>query len=323
MTAQRDLFEGGPRGAKDHETVPLGPLPAFELERQFAPPRTKVWPVKGIRAHPAIEKWGLLPTAVQLQPLRVCTDRLFDLPLIITDDEILIDGYKRWMIALSLDMQELPCVVLSLSQDEALIRILDKSQAHSELNPFCCFLLARTLVGPLREKAKEHQRAAGREKHLAKLPTAEHIDVQKEIARLARTCPRNVGYMEYILTNGIPRLIQELRRGLLTIHAGWNISKLRPDEQARKLGPRTSEQHQSKRVISSSRAALGSSESARRLLDEARQRFEKLCKLEHLAKFQERSNQLLADMERELDVSVSEKIVESTQAAWGESAPMG
>lgn len=315
MTAQHELFAKSCAAAEDQGKDSVEPSPPFQLTRHFAPPRAAVISVTKIHPHPAMISYELLPTVVQLEPLRDCTETLFDEPLFVTEEGIVIDGNKRWKIAQELGVLELPCVVFSLSQNEALIRILDKAQVHSWLNPFCRIELALTLQGPLREKAKEHQRAVGRQKHLAKLPKADQINVHKTTAERAGASEGSVRKVKDILANAIPQLLQEARQGTRSIHAAWKVSKLQPDEQARELGRRASNLRQSRRVRASGRTNQGSSEHDRRLLAQAREIFEQLCKSELLTKFQEPSSQLLADMERELDVLVSEKTVESTQAA--------
>ena len=68
--------------------------PPFQLARQFAPPRTAVMEVARMKPHPAILKYGVLPTAVQLEPLRAYTDKHFECPLFVTENGILIDGKR-------------------------------------------------------------------------------------------------------------------------------------------------------------------------------------------------------------------------------------
>jgi ParB-like chromosome segregation protein Spo0J len=317
MTAQIDSLESCCSAPAACKTQPadLELTPAFRLTQQFAPPRTAVLRLDRIKPHPALIRCDLLPTQVQFEPLRDRTEKLFDEPICVTDEGILIDGYERWIIARERHIYELPCVVRTLSLDEAMVQILQKTQATRWLDRiFCRFELARALVSPQRERAKENQRAAGRKKHLAKLQKAERINVQKEIAQLVGCSPRQVGKMEDILANGIPLLKQKLRHAPITIHAAWKISRLRADEQTRELGPKESQCIQTKRIRALSRAILGIDDDAKHLLDQVWRNLEQLCKLKPLAKYGQRSRELLAEMERELGVAVPEKIVKTTEA---------
>src|SRR5271165_6005970 len=131
MKAQRDLFNIHFAACEGPDKDSIGPLPAFQLIPRVAPPYLTVIPVNRIRPHPAMATCGMLPKAVQLEPLRHCGDQVFDEPLDITHEGILIDGYKRWKIARELGLQELPCRVHRLNKTEALKRILNKSPSRT------------------------------------------------------------------------------------------------------------------------------------------------------------------------------------------------
>ena len=86
MKAPRDLFTNSCAAVEGPGKVFDEPSPPFQLTRQFAPPRTAVVSVKKIQPHPAMISRGLLPTAVQYELFRGCTDKLFGEPLYVTDE---------------------------------------------------------------------------------------------------------------------------------------------------------------------------------------------------------------------------------------------
>lgn len=306
MTAARHLCEGERGQQATQGNVFSEPLPAFRLTAQFFPPRGVVRPLKGIRPHPAIERCHLLPTAVALEGLRSCGDVVFEFPLTITSTGILLDGYKRWMIAQERGFQELPCLVLELSGDEALKRILLEARPRRSIGRFGRIELALTLGSDLRQKAKENQRVAGQKKQLTNLSKAEETHVRRETAKLADASEGSVSKVQSILANGVSPLIQKARSGSLSIHGAWKVSRLREDEQLRELGRRSSERRASKRV-----RALGNAEAIksdhlsggkRGLLGEIRLLLDDLTNAAPLEEFRDQSRELLAEMERKLDV---------------------
>jgi len=62
-------------------------------------------------------------------------------------------------------------------------------------------------------------REGGKYKGSADLPSVQHIDVRKQIAKAAGVCERNVSNVKDILQAAHPRLIEALQNGTLTINA--------------------------------------------------------------------------------------------------------
>jgi hypothetical protein len=85
--------------------------------------------------------------------------------------------------------------------------------------------LALTLEAYFRQKALENMRSGGKHKGLAKLPEAQHIDVRKQIADIARAGARNVANVRTIWDRAHARLIEALIRGSLTINGAMKFCK--------------------------------------------------------------------------------------------------
>jgi hypothetical protein len=75
----------------------------------------------------------------------------------------------------------------------------------------------------LRNSALANQTAGGKEKALANLPKAQHIDVRQEIANLAGVCARNVDKVRIILRKAHPQAIDALHNGLLRIDRALHL----------------------------------------------------------------------------------------------------
>ncbi len=177
----------------------------------------------------------LAPAPLQLEALRGAGESIFGEPLTVTDTCILIDGHKRLAIAQERGLQRVDCLVVTMTADDALTDILQKSKSRSWINAFTRVQLAMFISGPLSEKGREHQQRAGREKHLSKLTRAERINVRAEIARRAGVSEGTVRKVGAIAERGIDALQSACRIGAISIHAAYRIAQEGPDEQLRVL----------------------------------------------------------------------------------------
>ena len=150
------------------------------------------------------------------------------------------------------------------------------------------------------------------------LTKAQSIDVRRELGRRAGAGTGSVSKVERILAEGCPFLKQEALRDAISIDAAYKISKLDQDEQMRELGRRASKRRGRKRVKALGRAAAVRRESVgervREIIGQIRQLFDELARSAPLEKFRDPGLELLARMEREIDVYGSEKAGNTVQA---------
>jgi ParB-like chromosome segregation protein Spo0J len=257
---------------------------------------------------------GYKPTAVELEGVRRNWEEARSEPLILTHGKIIIDGHKRWFVARERQIATLPCVMLAISDDEALDKILARASAKNGWNLCRRIYLALTREDALHMRARENQRAGGRKKDPSILTKAQQIDVRKEIARMAGAGTGSVTKVKGILAAGCLSLKQEALRNAISIHAAWKISKLDHDEQMRELGRRASKRRGRKRVQALGRAAgirnQRASERRRERVGQMRQLLGALTSSGPLEEFRDLSLELLARMERKLDVFESGAAVE-------------
>jgi ParB-like chromosome segregation protein Spo0J len=261
---------------------------------------------------------GWSPTAVELEQVRQHWETALFEPLTLTLQKTIIDGHKRWFVARERGIATLRCVMLPISEDEALDQILARASARNWWKPYRRICLALTREDALRERARENQRAGGRKKDPSTLTRAQHIEVRREIARMAGAGTENVRKVKRILAGGCPLLKQEALRGDISIDAAWKISKLDHDEQKRELGRRASERRGRKRVQALGRAAAirseRGSEHPRERFGQIRQLFDELTRSGPLEEFRDPGFELLARMERKLDVYDSETAGDTAEA---------
>jgi hypothetical protein len=294
------------------------PPDVFCLTPPPVPPRISFLKTKWIHLHAAVRDLGCNPTAVELEPIRRNWETVRFEHLTVNIHRIIIDGHKRWFVARELGVASLPCVILAISDDEALDQILARASSKNQWNLCRRICLALTREETLHERALENKRAGGRKKDPSTLTGAEHIDVRREIARKAGAGTGSVTKVKQIFAEGCPLLKHEALRGAISIDAAYKISKLDHDEQRRELGRRESKRRGRKRVKALGRAAAIRNEcvgeQVREVIGRIRQLFDELARSGPLEKFRDPGLVLLARMERELDVCDLEKAGNTVQA---------
>ena len=169
-------------------------------------------------------------------------------PILITTNGTILAGFGRWRLALLEGRDEIPCIEYGLNEDESLLFMLNHHQIRRGWNDFVRIRLALTIAPNLRQKALDNVRAGGKLKGLANLPEALHIDVRKEIARIAGVGDRNVCNAKTILERAHPRLILALQNGTLRINRAIQFCKLSRAEQLEQF-IRHSEERETNKVI--------------------------------------------------------------------------
>lgn len=299
--SEQGLFDSPTESVKCQGGTSLVPPRPFQLERQCTRPQTVVRRIEEIKPLPEIIECGLMPTAVQLEALRACGDRPFDEPVLITSGGFLIDGYKRWSIARVLNIHELGCVSLTISREDALRRVLERACIKNEQKRFCRVVLALVLTNPLRIQAKRNQAAGGKDKHLARLPDAAHIDVRKEAARLAGVSEGTVRHVEHILADAVEQVRNAVRRDEITIYRAFKLSKLDRDQQIGALSRQLSKQSQARRVRDQIRSCGIPHDEARRLLTQLLKLASEARLLKLLSNWKGELDRFIATVEKELD----------------------
>jgi hypothetical protein len=222
-TAQQSLF-----GAPDVAPPDASDQPA---------PRLVMRGTDTLKPHPSLLKQNLWPTNERLLKLAECGHAIFEQPLLITHENLIVDGYARWRIARHQQRGTLLCQVCQLTEQEALQRILQTHPRPEWLNAFSRVHLALDLEPWFREKARANQSAGGREKLSSKLTEDRRLDCRKQIAALAGVSTGNVTKVKQILVSaGARQLIEALRPGEISIHRAWTLSKLSTRKQESALG---------------------------------------------------------------------------------------
>ncbi len=190
-----------------------------------------------LKPHPSLLKQNLWPTNERLLKLAKYGNAIFEQPLLITHENLIVDGYARWRIARQQQRDTILCQVCQLTEQEALQRILQTHRRPEWLNASSRVQLALDLEPWLREKARANQSAGGKEKVSSKLTEDRRLDCRKQIATLAGVSTGNVTKVKQILNSaGALQLIEALRPGEISIHRAWTLPRLSTSERESALG---------------------------------------------------------------------------------------
>ena len=168
--------------------------------------------------------------------------------MILTWNDIIIDGHNRYEICLELE-KETGQVFLDTDAHSKEVRflktradvfewILRNQLGRRNLTDAAKINVALKIKDILREKARENQKTStggATPQLLANLPKAEKkpINTRKEIASIVGRSERTVGKMMRIKDNAEPELFDEVISGKKSIHAGYLEvkSKRKGDEE--------------------------------------------------------------------------------------------
>jgi len=174
--------------------------------------------VDELRPHPSYLRHHITVPAFRLSPLAGPGSPLLSEPLQITRQRIILDGYARWELARRLALPTLNCVEYELSEEEALLWLIQKHQRSDGLNSFCRILLALELEPWFKARARSHQKLGGQKKGSSNLAEADRLDVRSEIGAAARASTGNVSKVKHLISVAHPHVLEALRAGEVSIH---------------------------------------------------------------------------------------------------------
>jgi hypothetical protein len=170
-----------------------------------------------------------------LSALAALRDVAFRQPIVITRARWIIDGYARWQLARQKGLTTILCIEHDLDEEEALRWLIQSHRPSRGLNSYGRVLLALDLEPCLQERARSNQQAGGQSKGSSRLTEAHRIDVRSEIALIAGVSTGNVTKVKQLRETAHPRVELAVRTGKISIHKGWQWSRLSPQQQSRHL----------------------------------------------------------------------------------------
>jgi hypothetical protein len=156
-------------------------------------------------------------------------------PLTITQDYAILVGYALWQFACWQGRTTLSCQQYEMTEEEAVLWLLQKARPVSGLNGFSRVLVALDLEHCFKERALANQRVGGAMKGSSNLTEANRVNVRREIAAAAGVSVGNVAKVKKLILDPHPELLEALRSGEIRIHKAWQWSKESPREQLKAL----------------------------------------------------------------------------------------
>ena len=156
-------------------------------------------------------------------------------PLPTTRDGLILDGHRRWAVARRQHRRTLACIEYDLTDEQALLFMLEKHRHADRLNAFGRIVMALALEPHWRAQARERQCQGGTGKLPSNLTEAGAINVRAKLARAAGVGAGNVTKVKQLLETATPAVRDALRRGEISIHRAWQWRQLGPDQQNEKL----------------------------------------------------------------------------------------
>jgi hypothetical protein len=185
--------------------------------------------------HPSYVRHELSVSASQLSTLAALGNLAFRIPIVITRNRTIVDGYARLRLAGLQGSETILCLEYDLSEAEALHWLIQNHRPSRGLNSYNRVLLALDLEPTLQEAARANQQWGGQNKGLSSLTEAQRMDVRSGIAKAAGVSPGNVDKVKKLLKSAHPRILQATKTGEISIHRAWQWSSLPAQEQLRRL----------------------------------------------------------------------------------------
>ena len=191
--------------------------------------------VEELRPHPSFARHHLNVPLAALSVAASQADLGLREPITITQDNVILKGYAQWKLAGLQGRETLLCIEYTLSEEEALRRLLQSHHRSHVLNDFARIVLALDLEPWLQEKARSNQRSGGQSKGSSTLAKASRVDVRSQIAAAASVSTGNVTKVKQVLQLAHADVLEALRLGDVSIHRAWLWSKRDAREQTQRL----------------------------------------------------------------------------------------
>jgi hypothetical protein len=192
-------------------------------------------PVDQLRPHPSYVKHQISTSTAQLTALSALGDLVWELPIVVTQTGIVIDGYGRWDLARRHGRQSILCLEYALSEEDALRRLILSHCPVRGLNSYCRSLLTLDLEPSLREKARLNQQIGGENKGFSDLTEADKLEVRSELARVAFVSTGNMTKAKNVRASCDPAIQSAVKSGEIRVHRAYQWSRLLARQQLKNL----------------------------------------------------------------------------------------
>ncbi len=212
----------------------IGRSIAAELTAEGHLGRLLTCSVDQLRPHPSLIRLRIVPSAEDFSAAIGQRDNTIKEPLTISQNYYILAGHARWNLAQREGEKTLPCLQLDMTEEEALLWLIQKHRRTSSINDFSRILLALELEPWLKARARSNQQVGGQLKGSSTLTKADKLDVRSEIASAASVSVGNVSKVKHLISVARSELLEALREGEVSIHRA-SVWLRDPDKQLDQL----------------------------------------------------------------------------------------
>jgi len=205
-----------------------------ESSRECSDPRLIRRPVNELRPHPAYLMHAVAASTSKIDELERVGSRIFNHPIMVTQDGLIIDGYARWELAKRWKMVTILCLVYEMSPGDALCEFIWAHKPVRGLSKFRLIELSAELQCYTTEEGSLDQPPRDRETPPA-LESCAQLDSVKQRARVVGVSLASVRKVDYVLTHGCASTIQAARDGRPSIHRAALWSQESDEQQLENL----------------------------------------------------------------------------------------
>ncbi len=161
--------------------------------------------VDELRPHSGFIRHKLAASIDKLSALATRGETAFQEPLLITQNGTILDGHARWELARRQGRHTLDCLEREMTEEDALLHLLQNHRGSAGLNHFTRILLALDLEPWFKMQARSNQQRGGLMKGSSNSTQAERLDVRAKIASAAGVSLGNVTKVSSSSSTHIPR----------------------------------------------------------------------------------------------------------------------
>jgi hypothetical protein len=173
-------------------------------------------------------------SASKIDELERVGSRIFNHPITVTQDGLIIDGYARWELAKRRKMVTILCLIYEMSPEDALCEFIWAHKPVRGLSKFRLIELSAELQCFPTEEGSLDQPPRDRETPPA-LESCAQLDSVKQRARVVGVSLASVRKVDYVLTHGCASTIQAARDGNISIHRAALWSQQSEEQQLENL----------------------------------------------------------------------------------------
>jgi hypothetical protein len=208
-----------------------------------------------LRPHPDVQRLEIAPSEERLRDLEKLGTEVFDRPLLVTTDGLIIDGYDLSLLAQRTGRTTLLCIEIAISASAALARFVSCRRGPEWLSDFCSTELALGNEPWYREQARARRarqsNGGPNNADSSNLTEGQHADTRDFMSDQIVVSAGSISKVKQTLkAKPAPELLAAARMDEISIHRAWLLSRMPVSTQKEALAWPRLRRRQLKRIRS-------------------------------------------------------------------------